>query len=271
MISGATIIRNGLSGGIPFAEAICAVLPICDEFIVGDDSTDGTKEELEKLAKKYPKIRIIDTPWPLKEHRENSISYVTNQVLEQCKGDFTIAPQGDEVLGEGYLSIIKEVMESNQYDGIVFNRVQIGRNFQEYHHSGVPADFSAPQGLIRAGRTRTLKSGGDGLGMSVGSENLFEFKSPAPNIQLWDISKCFVHNFPYRSKNCAEIWWHIPDNNRGAFYNRDSEEWFRQIEEWDRVGYPGIYEATASPLQELLPKILHPLIGVKKYYVREEL
>ena len=61
-VSGFSYVRNGFTYGYPFIESILSVLPLCDEFImVVGDSTDGTREAVEKINS--PKIKIIDTVW----------------------------------------------------------------------------------------------------------------------------------------------------------------------------------------------------------------
>jgi hypothetical protein len=51
-ISGFMIVRNVISQGYPFLEAIASVLPICDEFLVSDGySDDGTFEVLSEVSR----------------------------------------------------------------------------------------------------------------------------------------------------------------------------------------------------------------------------
>ena len=50
LVSGLTIIRNGVRLNYPFIEAIRSALPICDEYIVvAGDSDDETLEYLARL------------------------------------------------------------------------------------------------------------------------------------------------------------------------------------------------------------------------------
>jgi glycosyltransferase involved in cell wall biosynthesis len=64
-ISGFIVVRNVVSQGYPFIEAIAAALPICDEFLISDGcSTDETWEALQVLEAFYPgKIRLFQDEW----------------------------------------------------------------------------------------------------------------------------------------------------------------------------------------------------------------
>lgn len=270
MLSGCTITRNALSCGMPFVETILAIIDICDELVVGDDSTDGTREVLDKMAQSYSKLRVINTPWPIQQYREGAISVVTNQVIDECKEPWTLHVQADEVMHPYLLNKIIAGIEENSVDGFSFLRAQIGRNFQEYHHSGIPSMELAPGSLLRLGRTHMLRSTGDGLQMVVtgGTDKLIDETLP---VHLWDISKVFVQNFADRVKNQALIWWGSPDNCARGMWDKDEAAWKAQLEEWDREGYPEIYERTVSPFGDMLPPSLLYWIGKKKYYAREEL
>ena len=64
-ISGFSFARNADSLGYPVVESIRSILPVCDEFVIaigkGDDRTRDLVIEIGD-----PKIRIIDTVWPVK-------------------------------------------------------------------------------------------------------------------------------------------------------------------------------------------------------------
>ena len=54
-ISGFMILKNAVSQGYPFLEAIVAAFPICDEFLISDGySSDETWEALQILERRYP-------------------------------------------------------------------------------------------------------------------------------------------------------------------------------------------------------------------------
>ena len=97
--SGCTIIRNGVQGSYPFAEAISQVLPIVDEYVINVDktSTDNTLEIVYKLAQKHNKIKILESEWDYINLRANVLSVETNKAIQYCTNDWIIYNQADEV------------------------------------------------------------------------------------------------------------------------------------------------------------------------------
>ena len=134
-VSGVTIIKNGVEFDYPFAEAIKAVLPICDEFIVVvGDCDDNTREKVEAIGSS--KIKIIDTVWDKKLRVGGKILAVqTNIGLDNASGDWVIYVQGDEIVHEKDLDAIKVEMEINinepKVEGLLFSY----KHFWGYHHT----------------------------------------------------------------------------------------------------------------------------------------
>ncbi len=124
-VSGFSFIRNGIQFDYPFLEAIRSILPVCDEFIVVvGDSSDGTRDAVVKLSD--PKIKIIDTVWD-ESLREGGkiLAQQTNIAMDHITGDWGFYIQGDEVVHEKYLGIIRDSMERYQnhteVDGLLFH------------------------------------------------------------------------------------------------------------------------------------------------------
>lgn len=126
-VSGFTFIRNALRFDYPVVEAIQSVLPLCDEFVVlVGNSEDGTREMIEKIASS--KIRIYDSVWD-ESLREGGrvLADETNKALRKISADTTwcFYIQGDEVLHEKYIPVVKESMEKwkddNRVEGLLFN------------------------------------------------------------------------------------------------------------------------------------------------------
>jgi glycosyltransferase involved in cell wall biosynthesis len=110
-VSGFTIIRNGLKYFYPFVEAIKSILPLCDELIVNvGESEDSTLETIKSI--KDDRIKIILSKWDM-NLRENGevLSVETNKALRQCKGDWCLYIQADEVLHERYIPVVKNALE----------------------------------------------------------------------------------------------------------------------------------------------------------------
>jgi glycosyltransferase involved in cell wall biosynthesis len=124
MISGITIIRNGIKYDYPFIESIKSLLPICDEVIVvAGNSDDGTNEAIAALNE--PKIKLIHTVWDETLRSGGKIlAQQTNIGIQAAKGDWLIYLQGDEVLNEAAkLEIKKGIEVANQHkkiDGLLF-------------------------------------------------------------------------------------------------------------------------------------------------------
>ncbi len=110
-VSGFSIIRNGVTYGYPFVEAILSILPVCDEFVVNVGKTeDGTLETIRSIDS--PKLRILEREWDM-SLREGGllISAETNHALAECTGDWCFYIQADEVLHEKYHPVVREAME----------------------------------------------------------------------------------------------------------------------------------------------------------------
>jgi glycosyltransferase involved in cell wall biosynthesis len=114
-ISGFSIVRNSCKYNYPVCEAIQAVLPICDEFIVNvGDSEDGTLELVQSLRE--PKIRIIRARWEAGQ-KPDLLSYQTNLALKECRGDWAFYVQADEIIHEEDLIRLKNLMKRHLEDG----------------------------------------------------------------------------------------------------------------------------------------------------------
>jgi len=106
------IVRNTLSQGYPFVEAIAQALPVCDEMLVGEGgSTDGTLEVLRRLEQLNPKIKVYVDPWPGKGFAHD-LRWATNTMMQKCKGEYILYIQANEVIHEkswDYLRSIPEI------------------------------------------------------------------------------------------------------------------------------------------------------------------
>ncbi len=107
-ISGFTYIRNGLKLGYPFIESIKSVLSICDEFIIAvGDSDDGSREAILNINS--PKIKIIDTVWDSTNRTGGTeMARQSTLALNECKGDWALHIQADEIFHEKDIEKIKE-------------------------------------------------------------------------------------------------------------------------------------------------------------------
>jgi len=125
-VTGFSIVRNAIKFDYPILEAIQSVLPLCDEFIIAvGQSEDDTMGLIKSIGS--PKIRIIETIWDDSLRAGGQVLAVeTNKALAAISSDtdWAFYIQGDEVLHERYLPVVRQAMERyiNQPDveGLLF-------------------------------------------------------------------------------------------------------------------------------------------------------
>lgn len=125
-VVGFSFIRNAVKFDYPIVESIKSVLPICDEFIIALGNSDDNTEDLIKSIDSN-KIRIIHTTWDDSLRKGGKVLAVeTNKAFNQIKdANWAFYIQGDEVIHEKYLPIIKESMEKwkddEKVEGLLLN------------------------------------------------------------------------------------------------------------------------------------------------------
>ena len=125
-VAGFTFIKNAIKFDYPIVEAINSILPLCDEVYVALGKSDDETEELIKSIDPY-KIKIIKTLWDetLKEGGK-VLAVETNKAFQAIPTyyDWCFYIQGDEVVHEKYLPVIKSAMLSfknnPKIDGLLF-------------------------------------------------------------------------------------------------------------------------------------------------------
>ncbi len=138
-VSGFTIVRNAIKYDYPIVEAITSLLPICDEVIVAvGKSEDETLHLIRSINS--PKIKIIETVWN-EALREGGrvLAEETNKAFAaiSADSDWAFYIQGDEVIHEKYLPVIKNAMEhyknEKNVDGLLLNYTHF---YGSYDHVG---------------------------------------------------------------------------------------------------------------------------------------
>lgn len=140
-ISGFTFLRNGSKLYYPICESIMSALDLVDEFVVAlgaGDSDDTTREMIESIGS--DKIRIIDTVWDIDNFPDGTEhAHQTDLAKNACSGDWLLYLQGDEVLHEEDLAVIrnrcKEFLDDRQVDGMVFDYLHFWGDYEHYHLS----------------------------------------------------------------------------------------------------------------------------------------
>ena len=140
-VTGFTFIRNAVINDYPIVEAITSILPICDEFVIAHGNSDDNTLELLKNINS-PKIRIIDTIWD-ESLREGGRTFAeeTNKAFQAiyADSDWAFYIQGDEVIHEKYLPIIKREMEiclnDDKIEGLLFKYIHFYGSYDYYASS----------------------------------------------------------------------------------------------------------------------------------------
>lgn len=172
-ISGFTFVKNALLFGYPIYESLHSLLPICDELnIAAGRSDDDTITYLRSL--KQSKIKIVETEWD-NTLREGGLIYSqqTNIALNECKGDWCIYLQADEVLHEeDYDIIINEIKSADlnqNIDGLLFRYLHF---YGSYDYIGTGRQWYRRE--IRAFKnTGNVFSWGDAQGFRLKENNKF--------------------------------------------------------------------------------------------------
>ncbi len=146
-VSGFTFIRNAILYDYPIVEAIRSILPVCDEVVVAvGKSDDATLELIRSIDDE--KIKIIETVWD-DDLREGGrvLAVETDKAFAAISpdSDWAFYIQGDEVVHEKYLPVIREAMEQNldnrKVDGLLFDYLHfygsydyVGDSYKWYPH-----------------------------------------------------------------------------------------------------------------------------------------
>ena len=146
-VCGFTFIRNAIKYDYPIVEAIQSILPICDEFIVAvGNSDDDTLGLIQNIS--ADKIKIVETTWDDSQRKDGKVLAIeTNKAFKNIPkdADWCFYIQGDEVIHEKYLPVIKKGMEKYQenklVDGLLFKYLHfygsydyVGDSSQWYNH-----------------------------------------------------------------------------------------------------------------------------------------
>lgn len=126
-ICGVSFGKNVVKFDYPIKEAILSILPICDHVIVAvGESEDNTLDFIKSVS--TTKLEILATQWD-ESLREGGrvLADETNKALKAVSEEFDwiFYIQGDEVLHEKYLPIVKIAMEKykddESVDGLLFD------------------------------------------------------------------------------------------------------------------------------------------------------
>lgn len=143
-ISGFTFVKNALIYDYPVVEAIQSILPVCDEVVVAvGKSEDDTLELIQSINPE--KIRIVETEWDESLREGGKVLAVeTDKAFAEIRADsdWAFYIQGDEVVHEKYLPVIKAAMENYkddpEVDGLLFHYLHF---YGSYDYVGASANW----------------------------------------------------------------------------------------------------------------------------------
>jgi len=145
-VTGFSFVKNAIIYDYPVVEAIRSILPICDEFVVAvGQSDDATLELIQSIDPE--KIRIVETVWD-ESLREGGrvLAIETDKAFKAISedSDWAFYIQGDEVVHEQYLPVIKAAMEKyvdhKEVDGLLFHYKHF---YGSYDYVGASASWYA--------------------------------------------------------------------------------------------------------------------------------
>lgn len=148
-ISGFTFIRNAVNYDFPIVESIRSILPLVDELVIAlGDSDDNTTEIVTGIQS--DKIKIIHTQWDSRKYNQRCMIYAnqTDIAMQACTGDWCVYIQGDEVLHENAIPIIRNACEKylddKRVDGFLLRYVHLYGDYEHYitaRHFGYPKEI----------------------------------------------------------------------------------------------------------------------------------
>lgn len=140
-------LQRGLSGIIPIRDGILcdycpelgvqSMLPVCDEVIISDGgSTDGTREFFLEWAKREPKLRVLDWPWPDPKGNPWFLVEWINWTRQFAAFDNVCELDADETFDP--VSYPRMRLAVERREGLWFHRVNLWKSPQ----------FEAPRGTV---------------------------------------------------------------------------------------------------------------------------
>jgi hypothetical protein len=128
-VSGFTFVRNAVKFDYPVVAAITSILPLCDEVVVCvGKSEDDTLALIESIPS--DKIKVVHSVWDDSLRKNGRVLAVeTDKAFDAVAtdADWAFYIQGDEVVHEKYLPVIKQAMaqyrDDRRIDGLLFKYV----------------------------------------------------------------------------------------------------------------------------------------------------
>ena len=148
-LGGFVCCRNGFELDYSFQLAAQSLLKVCDQLILCDsDSTDGTREAMERMADADPRIKVVNWPWPApKGESHHWFLKWLNFARQQLTTEMCLYLDADEVLSDSpeCHAAIKEAVAARKC--ISLDRINFWRDAQ----SVVPEGHCCGKWCVRLG------------------------------------------------------------------------------------------------------------------------
>ena len=251
-VTGFTFIRNAVKFDYPVKEAITSILPICDDFVVAVGNSDDTTLDLIKSIDPI-KIRVIETVWDDSLREGGAVlAKETDKALAaiSLESDWAFYIQGDEVVHEDFLPIIKAAMQTykdvSKVDGLLFNYLHF---YGSYDFVGASSNWYKNEiRIIKPGRD--IYSYKDAQGFRKGDNK---------KLKVIPINACVYHYGWVKEPKLMQT----KTANFEKFYN--SDQWIKEnmvgIEEFDYVAH--IKEI--KPFKGSHPEVMKSRIAAKNW------
>jgi len=148
-ISGFTFCRNVVKFDFPVVEAITSILPIVDEFVVNvGKSEDETLEVIHSINDR--RMKIVESVWDESLRKDGRIFGIQQDIaLSHCTGDWAFLVQGDEVIHEEDLPVIRMALDRYSPDPTVLGLVLRVLHFKGDYWSIDPWMYRKATRIIR--------------------------------------------------------------------------------------------------------------------------
>ncbi len=249
-ISAFTFIRNGDMLGYPYIASIKSVLPLVDEFIVNvGPSEDDTLENVKAINS--DKIKILQTPWN-EEMKTRGYVYGQQKMVAQfnCTGDWAFYIEGDEVVHEDDLEILRQSMlkykDDDRVEALTVNYTHFYGNKNTYLWS---PSWNRDEPRIIKNNIRTY----------------------APDGLYWIVLKSKkIGRYPYAVKSGAKMYhygWMRSEEQTDLKSQKISKYWNHKANE-KKTDYTQIDPITLKEFKDSHPKVVQEYLpdakGIQK-------
>lgn len=153
-LGGSIFTHNVLQFDYCYQQSIACLVDLCDEVVVLDTcSTDGTLEDLRRIASENPKVRLIEGGLWDCAPKHDRLRVLANQAMSYLTTDWHFMLQADEVIHEKSFEVIRRCISSpGSHKTFAVRRFNLFGDFNHYislSSSHKPCN----DGPIRLGRT----------------------------------------------------------------------------------------------------------------------